>query len=173
MEDVKPQELRIGNLVWWSELDKVCEVVYIAEELFGVRLDNGATEKSERYAFKGIEINNEWLQKLGFHWEEGNAWAKLVVYDDKKYGAKCTVSYSNGCVAIKQETFQGSDLYDAAKTTMEVIDKGVVTKEDVKKGLFGMPLKYNTLILRRRIKYVHELQNFCYLISGKELKLKE
>ena len=123
MDKLTANELRIGNLVLFSDNSTIFEVTGI--EIGGLYVKNQVEQTwIEIYTFEPIPLTEEWLLRLGFD-KLG-----IVYYIIKKV---IEINYFNGIVGI-----------------------------DIRGQYVGTP----------HIKYVHQLQNLYFALTGEELTIK-
>ena len=117
---MKAEELRIGNIIKFSESDEIFLAYEIMPSGFRVRNKNEDTW-IEEWQFEGIEITQDWLVKFGFLKMNSTWWT-----------------------CYKNTNFRMSISFD-------------------------LELSGNWTGIR--IKYVHQLQNLFYALTGEELSL--
>ncbi len=125
---MKANELRIGNLVCYSEDNTIFKIYAIERDGFSVENQIEATW-IECGEFKPIQLTEEWLLKFGF---------------------------------VKSKV---SSQFDKEKLTIQIANE----LEYHKKGR----VYFNSwAILEESIKYVHQLQNLYFALTGEELTFK-
>lgn len=125
---MESKELRIGNYIRDKESGRIGYVISIGEKKCTVKMP--FSKLSQSYDdFEGIDLNEDWLLKLGFE-------DKYLTIDKKI----------------------SSDF------TMTLIS-------DKDGGFHFMP--HATLMWGVDLKYVHQLQNLYFALTGSELTIKE
>ena len=120
---MKANELRIGNLVYLVDKEKICEI------LDGHEID----ECDENPLVQPIPLTEEWLLKFGFDLYDGFSNMRFINIVKHEYDSS-TISFSH--------------------------------TEQLTRFSNGHP-KGSTLI--PHIKYVHQLQNLYFALTGEEL----
>jgi hypothetical protein len=133
---IKPNELRIGNLVKYLNIpypvyplkDGIVEVEEVLSD--GVNRSQGDSTLYESENIEGIPLTTEWLGKLG---------CDVKTYDDE-----------DGALVSLTGFFVTQPFY----------------QEDHSLSISHAPKA-------RRLKYVHEFQNYYHAVMGEELTIKE
>lgn len=98
---MNPKSIRIGNLLLYNGF--IVEVVEVKRQHFRVSFPNGENKNemmSEHDNFKGIEITEEWLLKLGFEKLKNNFYSKGRLTYHKKYGWKILENWVKDWVGV-------------------------------------------------------------------------
>ena len=143
---IQPQELRIGNCLYYKVLPhapesyKIIEVTSISKNGFISFInDDGKEETYYLDNFEKIPITEEIILKCGFE-----------NYDNEKYNP--------------------NDKY--AKQFEYHLDSGISYRELLCKPYYGWIIKMGTYDDKLEIKYVHQLQNLYYELKDEELTFK-
>lgn len=135
---MKPQELRIGNLVCYN--DKVVTVKEITKHNIGYHTE--PYEMRMNYArlreIEPIPITEEWLAKIGF-----------ILPEHKEFYVMC-------CINGKDNSIRLTRYFNLWNAEIFASHPEVVMLEHIIKGL----------------RFVHQLQNAYYLLTGNELEIK-
>jgi hypothetical protein len=144
---MKPEELRIGNLVY-NEIDKKETTIYSIDE---VGINQGMENNYGAFVedINGIKLTEEGLKKFGFEKREFKDKDRLdewvINWNIKGDGIKDGKALSMHVWKTDVKKYWGVTLWE------------VVPIDDVTIGVF---------------KYVHQLQNLYFALTGNELKLK-
>lgn len=166
---IKANELRIGNYHKTSGLEiprlnissvKIEGQAYAAITAYGIYLvQDGKIE------FEPIPITREWLLQLG---GSNDVWQIMdAPMFPNEYGIErsfLSIEPSTGecCMFLKQKYSQAMDLHEIVKTYQAI-------EEDKRNfDLESFPLNFGSVHLQP-IKYVHELQNLYFVLTGIEL----
>lgn len=144
---IKPEELRIGNLL--HHKNDLCKVEAITFDRFIqhsiLNNDNNNTIYGEPVdCFKPIPLTEEWHEKFGVKYN--NPLSEYVYKIERKNNFDLSIIFGGDYVWIKQ-------------SDDKPINSNIVTvwnKDLTKRGM-----------------YVHEWQNLYYTLAGKELTIKE
>lgn len=154
---MKAEELRIGNYFQWSQFASMGR---------GVDQITNGQQIMDYLDFKeGIHLTDDWLLKFGFEQKNG-AWWVLDLPDNSEAGTKSRIQYSEGWVIWEQKMLQGFTKSQAAKIITELEQKEGPIQDDDK---VGMVMQDNSVILEIPMTFVHQLQNWWYANTGKEL----
>lgn len=155
---MKATELRLGNYVMnlEREIDRITGIsdpVITTEKIPGdidVWVDP-------------IPLTEEWFLKFGFEKKKNDAWfrKKLPKTTLSPNDSESILSYCNGIIIWRQYDEQGFSITEAAD---------VIRKTNAEDASFN--LKYNSIVLEKRIKYVHQLQNLYFALTGEEIENK-
>ena len=146
-------EIRKGVYLKWKDNKQEFDVD------LGLMLDKYFWNHIENKDIIPIPLTEQWLKDLGFNINK--AWKEITLWESK--GNKCSLSYSNGACVFSQTMKQGFDM----KQTLDILQK---SDADPKIGLDNLyiPMKDNKVVLQS-IKYVHQLQNLYFALTGNEL----
>lgn len=100
--EIKPSELRIGNLLMWEDNSK--EIISVTEILkrenyYSVSFEGGCAELGE---FIPIRLTKEWLLKLGFKIGDNKICNEHFYYKEFNYKL-FTINPENGIFTITSE----------------------------------------------------------------------
>jgi len=176
---MKATELRIGNYVWDDYSGEM--IVSAILESSAVYLRKTIKLPSGEYLIQNIEpipITEEWLLKLGFEKTKCISfnWQNEWIINSGEYGWEIGVLLGDfpednpncGCVSVLQSKnikIPGvpKDLYDKNNWTKE--DEIRASKHKITAKKWRQPIAYY-------IKYVHQLQNLYFALTGNELTIK-
>jgi hypothetical protein len=158
MNKLQPNELRVGNLVtdeFYPDFERIITVESIGEK--GINLSasddnapygmhNGIIEYDMLFeSLRGIPLSEEWLIKLGFEPNGVFKSMRLPVDELTKFGTRSFI-----VVAHDSETW------------IELIERNVHDKyTELQTGML------------QSCKYVHQLQNLYFALTGTELTVTE
>lgn len=146
---MKPNELRIGNLVAFGE--SILEVCLIEVDSFMAKDNENQTWKNTWADTKPIVLTEEWLLKLGFeNWGEG----KLYKNEYETYARFVLHNVIDGTSSFEVHIINSNYGNNEEKSFVISCD------EDERYKIFI------------KLEYVHQLQNLYYSLTGEELILK-
>lgn len=167
---MKATELRLGNYVMNLE-GEISKITGISDPIISTEKMSGDIDAWT----DPIPLTEEWLLKFGFEkmscitFDHENEWVK----NPKKYGWEIAVLLGDypktnpncGCVSIlnsedKQISATPPDLYEKEHWTKEDEIRAENYTETLEK--WRQPIAYY-------IKYVHQLQNLYFALTGEEL----
>lgn len=105
MEDLRANELRIGNLLSFSGEPVAINAGFIHDCDYW----NKNPERQDAVSFENVEpipLTAEWLKKLGWKYYNGRTEGILTM----DFGCKMDVDYKDGKLLIKSH-YEGEDLY--------------------------------------------------------------
>lgn len=143
---IKANELRIGNYVIF------CNERYI------VSLESFHGIKISAFPYEPILLTPEILEKAGF---DNAVWQQLELPNNDE-GSKETLSINGGCLFLDQEVEHGFD-----NNMMYQCLKNWDTKEERNNCSFVQ--KENKIQIPASIRYLHQLQNLYFALTGEEL----
>ena len=162
---MKATELRIGNWVsaWNSGIE--CQITVITNSTIGMP--------------KPIPLTEEWLGKLGFGkgksmWQtEREAW--LLPKEDYKNNHEFWEFHLGDYPATNPNCgiLRGrSEQFECPAIPKDLYDKEEWTKEDQKRcDGYTETIKADCHNVAHHIKYVHQLQNLIFALTGEELTI--
>lgn len=140
------KDLRIGNLLYFKGSEYLANVQLInSPNHFDCRDEYGSFCPNGSY--EPIPLNDDWLKRTGFIYSEN-----LKIYHiEKYYKSTCEPDDYEGAVYHNVFFFENGESFGFE-----------VSNEWGESGNLMMP----------KIKYVHQLQNLFYFITGQELTIK-
>jgi hypothetical protein len=179
---MKANELRVGNLVYPNDENATPYPIIEIHEDYVVcfkAVMPWQVESNIRYdLIEPIPLTEEWLLKFGFEKMKHitHEWKDEWIIDYKNMGLSIGVKLGNypesnpncGCVSIllpknKKVSAIPKDLYDKEEWTEEDEIRAANYKTTWRK--WRQPIAYF-------IKYVHQLQNLYFALTGTELEIK-
>ncbi len=155
---MKPTELRIGNLIlgeYYNHNDEeredekygLCKVVGINAAGFSeynIWVEGLDETGIEEYErFEGVRITEEWLLRFGFEGDNMDMWKVLPTGNQLELHIDCV--------------WEGK------------FENACLTQGRTGEGVPGKDYKFAYL---SDVKYIHQLQNLYFALTGKELELK-
>lgn len=134
INQMKPNELRIGNCVKWTGETPV--------ELKMTLMDFQYISGDYNLHYQPIPLTPEWLERMGF-----------IKHEDNPFNVGLNMGYwvHNGVCLF----FNQSD------------DRVLTGYGEMRNGIYHVTtFNWNT-------KYVHQLQNLCFALTGEELEIKD
>ena len=156
---MKATELRIGNYVWddYSGEMLVCAIL----ESSAVYLQKTIKLPSGQYLIKDIEpipLTEEWLLKFYF-----DKWENESYTQHENHLNYCLHNAIDGTFDFK--VYLSESWYGAKNTNPEEIIKHT-------EKYWGIKIDHDILYFFYELKYVHQLQNLYFALTGEELTLK-
>lgn len=140
---MKPQELRIGNLIKYD--NRFFEIDVIADQFPTLNTSEFGIGVVDWNNIEPIPLTEEWHNKFCV---SKNGFNKFVYEITRKYNSDIKIIFSQGCIMLRQGN------------------------EDKNNPAEGLIVIWNKYIAKRDI-YVHEWQNLYFALSGEELTLKK
>lgn len=161
---IDPKELRLGNLVNVQlNYDEVsydeCEVEQITDKYLHHTLPAGGGTNTEWEKVEPIPITEEWLERLGFRLDSESNWRcayNQISRIDRLYVQSIFAAYEENNMKIdvvldpESLKIRRVGIHGFAYSGMS--------------GVSGSPID---------LKYVHQLMNLYYSLTGEELTVKE
>lgn len=190
---MKANELRIGNLVYYMDdtysdrekkiEDNIFKITLVSEKVIKIDIGFGAVQRFEENPIwsprieqlKPIHLTEEWLKRLGFKYMKciSSDWEKEWIINPQKYSWEIGVLLGDypednpncGCVSILQ-----SKNIKAKGVPPDLLDKEDWTEEDVRRAdKYRITLEKWRQPIAYFIRYVHQLQNLYFALTGEEL----
>ncbi len=162
---INPNELRIGNLLMWEnefeEIEAITGIFKLGDDQYYINFQKGS---AQLYEFMPIPITPEWLLKLGFEQKTTYGWlGNGADYQPETSGTNYTdfVYNENGYTFIYRyiESFYTDKKGNKKSDLGTAILNGGNYYKKTNEGDINLHLP----------KYVHQLQNIYFSLTGKEL----
>lgn len=141
------KEIRIGNIL------KQGIVVAIRETSFDVRKDGWSEWSSNCVTITPITLTEEWLRKLGLR-TDGYSESYSMQIGDDNYS-----SDGGNIIIINTQKYNDGESYTGDGWLFCTLS--TLTSD------------FDSYGFKTRIKYVHQLQNLYFALTGEELTIKE
>ena len=138
-QKIKASDLRIGNLVIYSNGSIVFKVIGISE--FGIDIENEVEKTYIEYdEFEPIQLTEEWLLKFGFNCVNNTKMVFKLYHNDKNA--------------------------DFSSLILKEVGNNPIWVYSVNNRWTINPFPID-------LKYVHQLQNIYFALTGEELIMKQ
>lgn len=147
------KELRIGNIVEYYMPPQISEWIDVELDVANIVEIYQCNIIEKTSSYRPIPLTEEWLLKLGFD-------------DEFKYGENCSIDFilNNTRVQIAKMTGYGKDRgkHQFKYDDIVIILDNYHIDDEIEKDM----------AVRVNVKYVHQLQNLYYALTGEELTIK-
>ena len=159
---VKPNEVRVGNLLEAHLTGEIVSVDWLAIKHLA---DGNYQSFYAPTVYKPIVLTEEWLEKFGFEKKEKYGWKG----NGHDWQPETSKTECQDFIGNETTLFLRYTTFSWRKSVADEWEQS--TELSVHKGQWYEKADYEISCME--LKYVHQLQNIFYCLTGEELELKQ